>query len=81
MNPPKRIIVRTDDVQALARAIYSRPEIALFDDIFSGLDNHTARTVFQRVFSADEGMLRAWGTSIVLATQSGTIPFQSSGPK
>ncbi|TQN69569.1 ABC transporter gloK [Colletotrichum shisoi] len=55
---------------ALARAIYSRPEIALFDDIFSGLDNHTARTVFQRVFSADEGMLRAWGTSIVLATQS-----------
>ncbi|GJC96884.1 ABC multidrug transporter [Colletotrichum higginsianum] len=66
---------------ALARAIYSRPEIALFDDIFSGLDNHTARTVFQRVFSADEGMLRAWGTSIVLATQSGTIPFQSSGPK
>ncbi|TKW50552.1 Canalicular multispecific organic anion transporter 1 [Colletotrichum tanaceti] len=55
---------------ALARAIYSRPEIALFDDIFSGLDDHTARVVFQRVFSADEGMLRAWGTSIVLATES-----------
>ncbi|KAK6224641.1 abc multidrug transporter [Colletotrichum tabaci] len=64
---------------ALARAIYSRPEIALFDDIFSGLDNHTARTVFQRVFSADEGMLRAWGTSIVLATQSDMIVTLGDG--
>ncbi|KAJ0161488.1 ABC transporter C family member 8, partial [Colletotrichum tanaceti] len=51
-------------------------QIALFDDIFSGLDDHTARVVFQRVFSADEGMLRAWGTSIVLATESGIqFPF------
>ncbi|OHX00813.1 ABC multidrug transporter [Colletotrichum incanum] len=55
---------------ALARAVYSRPQIALFDDIFSGLDNQTANVVFQRVFSADGGILRAWGTSIVLATQS-----------
>ncbi|KAK2037213.1 multidrug resistance-like protein [Colletotrichum somersetense] len=55
---------------ALARAVYSRPRIALFDDIFSGLDNQTADAVFQRVFSAERGILRAWGTSIVLATQS-----------
>ncbi|GKT69921.1 LOW QUALITY PROTEIN: ABC multidrug transporter [Colletotrichum tofieldiae] len=62
---------------ALARAIYSRPHIALFDDIFSGLDNETANVVFQRVFSADGGILRAWGTSIVLATQSGIAPLFS----
>ncbi|KAK2021657.1 ABC transporter [Colletotrichum zoysiae] len=59
---------------ALARAVYSRPRIALFDDIFSGLDNQTADAVFQRVFSAERGILRAWGTSIVLATQSGIAP-------
>ncbi|KAK1544257.1 hypothetical protein CPAR01_04890 [Colletotrichum paranaense] len=62
---------------ALARAIYSRPRIALFDDIFSGLDNHTARAVFQRVFSAKNGILRCWGTTIVLATQSVSFLSQS----
>ncbi|KAK2776790.1 ABC multidrug transporter [Colletotrichum kahawae] len=55
---------------ALARAVYSRPRIALFDDVFSGLDNHTAKTVFRRLFNPKEGILRAWGTTIVLATQS-----------
>ncbi|EQB47303.1 ABC transporter [Colletotrichum gloeosporioides Cg-14] len=55
---------------ALARAVYSRPRIALFDDVFSGLDNHTAKTVFRRLFNLKEGILRAWGTTIVLATQS-----------
>ncbi|KXH47176.1 hypothetical protein CSIM01_06458 [Colletotrichum simmondsii] len=62
---------------ALARAIYSRPQIALFDDIFSGLDNHTARAVFQRVFSAKDGILRTWGTTFVLATQSVSFLPQS----
>ncbi|KAK2001812.1 multidrug resistance-like protein [Colletotrichum falcatum] len=55
---------------ALARAVYSRPRIALFDDIFSGVDNQTADAVFERVFSAERGILRAWGSSVVLATQS-----------
>ncbi|KAF4845765.1 ABC transporter atnG [Colletotrichum siamense] len=55
---------------ALARAVYSRPRIALFDDVFSGLDNHTAKTVFRRLFNLKEGILRAWGTTVVLATQS-----------
>ncbi|KAK1635152.1 P-loop containing nucleoside triphosphate hydrolase protein [Colletotrichum phormii] len=62
---------------ALARAIYSRPQIALFDDIFSGLDNHTARTVFQRVFGAKTGIFRTWGTTIILATQSVSFLSQS----
>lgn len=55
---------------ALARAIYSRPQLALFDDPFSGLDNHTARVVFDRIFSKGTGLLRKWGTTVILATQS-----------
>ncbi|KAI1336278.1 multidrug resistance-like protein [Xylariaceae sp. FL0016] len=55
---------------ALARAIYSRPQIAIFDDILSGLDNYTSRTICDRVFSQREGILRKWGTTIVLATHT-----------
>lgn len=55
---------------ALARAVYARPQLALFDDPFSGLDNHTTRVVFSRVFSRDTGLLRRWGTTVILATQS-----------
>ncbi|KAH8195785.1 hypothetical protein TruAng_010059 [Truncatella angustata] len=55
---------------ALARAIYSRPEIAIFDDVLSGLDNHTANTVCDRLFSHKCGILREWGTTIILATHS-----------
>lgn len=55
---------------ALARAVYSRPQLALFDDPFSSLDNHTTRVVFSRIFSKDNGLLRRWGTTVILATQS-----------
>lgn len=57
---------------ALARALYSRPEIAVFDDVLSGLDNTTAQRVFEKVFSSN-GLLRQWNTTIVLATQSGKL--------
>ncbi|KAK8042694.1 hypothetical protein PG994_013177 [Apiospora phragmitis] len=56
---------------ALARAVYSRSQIALFDDILSGLDDRTANSVCTRLFSIGEGLLRSWGTTVVLATQSG----------
>ncbi|RFU74209.1 hypothetical protein TARUN_8040 [Trichoderma arundinaceum] len=54
---------------ALARAVYSRSRIALFDDIFSGLDNATSQRIFKNLLSST-GLLRRWGTTIVLATQS-----------
>ncbi|KAI5463411.1 P-loop containing nucleoside triphosphate hydrolase protein [Mariannaea sp. PMI_226] len=54
---------------SLARAVYSRPQVALFDDIFSGLDSNTARRIFKNVFHSD-GLLRQWGTTIILATHS-----------
>ncbi len=57
--------------QALARAAYARPQLALFDDVLSGLDNHTAKTVFNRLFSERGGLFRVWGTTVILATQTG----------
>ncbi|KAK9776692.1 putative P-loop containing nucleoside triphosphate hydrolase protein [Seiridium cardinale] len=59
---------------ALARAIYTRPEIAIFDDILSGLDNHTANNICKRLFGIKDGILRKWGTTVILATQS-AIPL------
>jgi ATP-binding cassette subfamily C (CFTR/MRP) protein 1 len=35
---------------AIARAIYARPNMAIFDDVFSGLDTSTEDYVFQKVF-------------------------------
>ncbi|KAF5023670.1 hypothetical protein F66182_4236 [Fusarium sp. NRRL 66182] len=37
--------------QALARAVYSKPQIALFDDVLSSLDGQTAQTVFENIFT------------------------------
>ncbi len=57
--------------------MYSRPGIAFFDDVFSGLDNHTTKAVFRNVFSEKEGLLRSWGTTVILASQTGTCQSKS----
>jgi ATP-binding cassette subfamily C (CFTR/MRP) protein 1 len=54
----------------IARAVYSRKRIAIFDDVFSGLDTVTENIVFGRVFS-QTGLLRRTNTSIILATHGG----------
>ncbi|KAF6835949.1 ABC multidrug transporter [Colletotrichum plurivorum] len=54
---------------ALARSIYSRKPILLLDDVFSALDNTTARLVFNRLLGED-GLLRKSGTTVVLATSA-----------
>ncbi|KAJ5308895.1 hypothetical protein N7508_004274 [Penicillium antarcticum] len=54
---------------AIARALYARRKIACFDDVLSGLDNSTARTVFQNVFGST-GLLRRLGSTVFLATHS-----------
>ncbi|KAJ3488621.1 hypothetical protein NLG97_g6170 [Lecanicillium saksenae] len=54
---------------SIARSLYHDPEIAIFDDVFSGLDNQTALQVFRNVF-AKNGLLRKNGATILLATQS-----------
>ncbi|GKZ28606.1 hypothetical protein AbraIFM66950_010288 [Aspergillus brasiliensis] len=52
---------------AIARAIYARKQLALFDDVLSALDAKTSEQVFQRVFGA-QGILRRHGVAAILAT-------------
>ncbi|KAL4722768.1 hypothetical protein ACLX1H_010006 [Fusarium chlamydosporum] len=54
---------------AIARAVYSRKPIAIFDDVFSGLDKVTEQIIFTQVFGKD-GLLRKNGTTIILATHA-----------
>lgn len=54
---------------AIARALYSRKRLMIFDDVFSALDNRTAKNVFRKVFGVD-GLLRRLGLTAVLVTQS-----------
>ncbi|KAI7202495.1 multidrug resistance-like protein [Hortaea werneckii] len=54
---------------AIARALYSRKRLMIFDDVFSALDKRTAKNVFRKVFGAD-GLLRRLGLTAVLVTQS-----------
>ncbi|CAK38280.1 uncharacterized protein An03g04880 [Aspergillus niger] len=52
---------------AIARAIYARKQLALFDDVLSSLDAKTSEQVFQRVFGA-QGILRRHRVAAILAT-------------
>ncbi|KAI7461939.1 multidrug resistance-like protein [Hortaea werneckii] len=54
---------------ALARALYSRRRLMIFDDVFSALDKRTAKNVFRKVFGPN-GLLRRLGSTAVLVTQS-----------
>ncbi|ROW02989.1 hypothetical protein VMCG_05737 [Cytospora schulzeri] len=56
---------------SIARAVYSRKKLAIFDDSLSGLDSVTEELVFKRVFGRN-GLLRKIGATIILATHSGT---------
>ncbi|KAJ7727914.1 P-loop containing nucleoside triphosphate hydrolase protein [Mycena metata] len=50
---------------ALARAVYSRFEVVVLDDVFAALDPETSSAVFNALFGPD-GLLR--GKTVVLAT-------------
>ncbi|RAO74265.1 uncharacterized protein BHQ10_010277 [Talaromyces amestolkiae] len=54
---------------SMARACYARKQLAIFDDVLSGLDALTEEKVCTRLLSRD-GLLRKLGTSIILATHS-----------
>ncbi|KAM3516753.1 hypothetical protein NHJ13051_009617 [Beauveria bassiana] len=54
---------------ALARSAYMREQFVVLDDVFSGLDNKTAKTVFKRLLGRD-GLLRNTGQTIILATNN-----------
>lgn len=52
---------------AIARAIYARKELAIFDDVLSGLDPTTKEHVFEQALGPD-GLLRRMGCSMILCT-------------
>ncbi|SPJ78215.1 uncharacterized protein FTOL_06604 [Fusarium torulosum] len=54
---------------ALARAVYSRRRIMIMDDVFSGMDAHTAEFVSRQLLGK-RGLLRRQGTTVILATHS-----------
>lgn len=54
---------------ALARALYQRPQLILFDDILSALDIRTEVQVMTRLFRRD-GLLSKLGATIVFVTHS-----------
>ncbi|KAL2022218.1 hypothetical protein VTK56DRAFT_5828 [Thermocarpiscus australiensis] len=54
---------------ALARAVYSRPDLLLLDDIFSGLDRKSATHIFSAVFS-ENGLLAKLRCATVLITHA-----------
>ncbi|TGO90668.1 hypothetical protein BPOR_0055g00110 [Botrytis porri] len=55
---------------ALARALYSRKELLLIDDVFSGLDYKTSKAVFRKIFGP-EGLCKLHNMTVVLATRAG----------
>jgi ABC-type nitrate/sulfonate/bicarbonate transport system ATPase subunit len=56
--------------QALARAVYARPDIVLLDDVLSALDLKTEALMIQRLF-ASTGIFSKHGTTVILATHAG----------
>ncbi|KAL4962566.1 ABC transporter [Aspergillus stella-maris] len=55
--------------RALARALYSRCNLFLLDDVFSGIDTAATETISQNLFS-DRGLFRQMQSTIVLTTHS-----------
>ncbi|PYH86162.1 multidrug resistance protein MDR [Aspergillus uvarum CBS 121591] len=56
---------------SIARAVYARTKLAIFDDALSALDATTAAHVFARVFGS-QGILRRNGVAVILATHEGS---------
>ncbi|OKL56998.1 hypothetical protein UA08_07710 [Talaromyces atroroseus] len=63
------VIGLPSEARSMARASYARKQLAIFDDVLSGLDALTEEKVCARLLSRD-GLLRTLGTSIILATHS-----------
>lgn len=54
---------------SIARALYAKPQIAILDDILSGLDPRTAHELTQSVFGP-RGLFRELETAVVLTSQT-----------
>lgn len=57
-------------LEALARAIYHRPNILLLDDVLSALDARTEAEVVRNLLDSD-GLFRRLNMTVVLVTHAG----------
>jgi ATP-binding cassette subfamily C (CFTR/MRP) protein 1 len=55
---------------AFARAIYSKQDMIMLDDVFSGLDADTEESIFNKVFGFT-GLLREAKATVILVTHAG----------
>ncbi|THV47959.1 hypothetical protein BGAL_0277g00120 [Botrytis galanthina] len=53
----------------LARALFSRSDILLLDDTFSGLDGHTEQTIFENLFGSN-GLVKRLKITAILVSNS-----------
>lgn len=58
----------------MARAVYARKRIAIFDDVLSGLDAGTEEFVFSNVFGP-HGLLKKTNTTSILVTHASKSAF------
>jgi ABC-type dipeptide/oligopeptide/nickel transport system ATPase subunit len=74
-TPPVRLSGGQRARVALARAVYSRAERVVLDDVFSALDAETEAGVWGALFDREEGLLR--GKTVLLATHGSKfhLPF------
>ncbi|OAA71497.1 ABC transporter, transmembrane domain, type 1 [Cordyceps fumosorosea ARSEF 2679] len=54
---------------SLARSLYAEPDVAIFDDVLSGVDSRTAESIACQVFGP-EGILRNSNTTVIFSSQS-----------
>ncbi|KAL2062648.1 hypothetical protein VTL71DRAFT_5720 [Oculimacula yallundae] len=54
---------------AFARAVYSRKQVLILDDVFSGLDATSEDRIFSRLLGKT-GLLRQLGTTVILVTHA-----------
>ncbi|RDW76399.1 putative ABC multidrug transporter [Aspergillus mulundensis] len=54
---------------AIARAVYARKELVIFDDVFSGLDTETENHIFHHLLG-DHGLFRSLNSTVLFASSS-----------
>lgn len=60
---------------ALARAAYTRRDLCILDDVFSGLDMDTEQRVFHSLLGQDGLLRRQNATTIIASSSSKRLPF------
>ena len=60
---------------ALARAVYSRHDLCILDDVLSGLDMDTEQRVFHSLLGQDGLLSRQGATTILASSSSKRLPF------